>query len=70
MSPIHVGLDTVIYLANSGEDFLGTGATGGARPAIFKLTLARRTSVYATSASHSNCRGCAALWEPCPHLAR
>jgi sugar lactone lactonase YvrE len=36
---IHVGRSTVIYLANSGIDFLGTGETGGAGPAILKITI-------------------------------
>src|SRR5438874_2627709 len=38
MSLIHVGQSTVIYLANGGVDFLGTGQTGGAGPAILKIT--------------------------------
>jgi len=39
MTLIHVGQSTVIYIANSGLDFLGTGATGGAGPAILKITI-------------------------------
>ena len=39
MTLIHVGQNTVIYLANTNEDFLGTGATGGAGPAILKITI-------------------------------
>ena len=39
MTLIHVGQSTVIYLANSNSDFLGTGATGGAGPAILKITI-------------------------------
>jgi sugar lactone lactonase YvrE len=39
MSLIHVGQNTVIYLGNSNDDFLGTGATGGAGPAILKITI-------------------------------
>ena len=39
MSLIHVGQNTVIYLANSSEDFLGTGATSSVGPAIFKITV-------------------------------
>jgi hypothetical protein len=36
---VHVGRSTVIYLANGGVDFLGTGATGGAGPAILEITI-------------------------------
>jgi len=39
MTLIHHGQDTVIYLANGGVDFLGTGDTGGAGPAILKITI-------------------------------
>jgi hypothetical protein len=39
MTLIHVGQRTVIYLANTNSDFLGTGATGGAGPAILKITI-------------------------------
>jgi hypothetical protein len=39
MSLIHVGQTTVIYLGNTGEDFLGTGATSAVGPAIFKITI-------------------------------
>jgi uncharacterized membrane protein len=39
MTLTHVGPSTVIYLANGGVDFLGTGATGGAGPAILKVTI-------------------------------
>ena len=39
MTLIHVGQSTVIYLANGGVDFLGTGQTGGAGPAILKITI-------------------------------
>jgi hypothetical protein len=39
MSLIHVDQNTVIYLANSGEDFLHTGATSAVGPAIFKITI-------------------------------
>lgn len=43
MALIHVGQDTVIYLANSSSDFLGTGATGGAGPAILEITIPPRS---------------------------
>ncbi len=36
---IHVGQNTVIYLGNTGEDFLGTGATTEVGPAILKITI-------------------------------
>ena len=39
MSLIHVGQNTVIYLANTGEDFGGTGQTSSVGPAIFKITI-------------------------------
>ena len=39
MDLIHVGQSTVIYLANGGVDFLGTGDTGGAGPALLKITI-------------------------------
>jgi hypothetical protein len=39
MTLIHVGQRTVIYLANGGVDFLGTGDTGGAGPALLKITV-------------------------------
>jgi sugar lactone lactonase YvrE len=39
MSLIHVGQNAVIYIGNSNDDFLGTGATGGAGPAVLKITL-------------------------------
>lgn len=39
MALIHVGQNTVIYDANTNDDFLGTGATGGAGPAILKITI-------------------------------
>jgi hypothetical protein len=35
---IHVGRDTVIYLANGGVDFFGT-ETGGLGPALLKITI-------------------------------
>ena len=38
MTLIHVGQSTVIYLANTGSAF-GSGNTGGAGPAIFKITI-------------------------------
>lgn len=39
MSLVHVGQNSVIYLGNSNADFLGTGATGGVGPAVFKITI-------------------------------
>jgi sugar lactone lactonase YvrE len=39
MTLIHVGQRTVIYLANTNLDFVGTGETGGAGPAILKITI-------------------------------
>jgi len=39
MALIHAGQNTVIYLANGGVDFLGTGDTGGAGPALLKITI-------------------------------
>jgi len=39
MALIHVGLDTVIYDANTNDDFLNTGATNTAGPAILKITI-------------------------------
>ena len=38
MTLIHVGKSTVIYLANTGGAF-GSGNTGGAGPAILKITI-------------------------------
>jgi len=38
MSLIHAGPSTVIYLANGGTSF-GSGNTGGAGPAVFKITI-------------------------------
>jgi sugar lactone lactonase YvrE len=38
MTLIHVGRDTVIYLANGGVDFFGT-ETGGLGPALLKITI-------------------------------
>jgi hypothetical protein len=35
---IHVGQTGVIYIANSNDDIAGTGATGGAGPAVLKIT--------------------------------
>jgi hypothetical protein len=42
MALIHAGKSTIIYLANSNNDFLGTGATGGAGPAVLKVTIRAR----------------------------
>ena len=39
MTLIHIGQNTVSYDANTRNDFLGTGATGGAGPAILKITI-------------------------------
>jgi sugar lactone lactonase YvrE len=39
MTLIHHGQSTVIYLANSGVDFLGTGQTSAIGPAILKITI-------------------------------
>jgi uncharacterized protein (TIGR03118 family) len=39
MSLIHVGQSTVIYLANLDVDAAGSGQTGGAGPAILKITI-------------------------------
>ncbi len=39
MALIHLGRNTVIYIANTNDDFLGTGATGGAGPAILQITI-------------------------------
>lgn len=39
MALIHIGQSTVIYDANTNDDFLGTGAIGGAGPAILKITI-------------------------------
>jgi hypothetical protein len=41
MTLIHVGRTTVIYLANGDIDFLGTGETGGAGPAILEITISK-----------------------------
>ena len=38
MSLIHAGPSTVIYLANGGTSF-GSPNTGGAGPAVFKITI-------------------------------
>lgn len=43
MALIHVGQSTVIYDANTNDDFLNTGATNTAGPAILKITIPDRT---------------------------
>jgi hypothetical protein len=39
MTLIHVGRSTVIYLANGGSDFLGTGQTSSVGPSVLKITI-------------------------------
>ena len=39
MALIHVGQQTVIYLANGGSDFLGTGATSSVGPSVLKIAI-------------------------------
>lgn len=39
MALIHVGQSTVIYIANGGDDFLGTGQTTPLPPSLLKITI-------------------------------